>query len=132
MPGLSVAKLWRPLDRVGLYVPGGKAPLFSTLLMLAIPARVAGVGELVVVTPPRADGGLDPAIALAAELCGIERDLGGRRRAGDRRAGVRRRRDSGGRPHLRAGQCLGRGGQGAGRVDARRPRRSTCPPDRAN
>ena len=78
-PGLRVAKQWRPLDRVGLYVPGGKAPLFSTLLMLAIPARVAGVGELVVTTPPRADGGLDPAIALAAELAGIEAiwDVGG-------------------------------------------------------
>ncbi|MEO6063956.1 MAG: histidinol dehydrogenase [Thermoflexales bacterium] len=71
-PGLSVAKQWRPLARAGLYVPGGRAPLFSTLLMLAIPARVAGVGELVVVTPPRAQGGLDPAIALAAELAGID------------------------------------------------------------
>ncbi|WP_324808246.1 histidinol dehydrogenase [Sphingomonas sp. LY29] len=71
-PGLSVSKLWRPLSRAGLYVPGGKAPLFSTLLMLAIPARVAGVRELVVVTPPRAEGGLDPAIALAAEIAGID------------------------------------------------------------
>ena len=78
-PGLRVAKQWRPLDSAGLYVPGGKAPLFSTLLMLAIPARVAGVRELVVVTPPRPDGGLDPAIALAAELAGIETiwDVGG-------------------------------------------------------
>ena len=72
LPGLRVAKQWRPIGRAGLYVPGGKAPLFSTLMMLAIPARVAGVGELVVVTPPRGDGGLDPAIALAAEMCGIE------------------------------------------------------------
>ena len=71
MPGLTVAKQWRAIDRVGLYVPGGNAPLFSTLLMLAIPAQVAGVSEIVVVTPPRGDGGLDPAIALAAELCGI-------------------------------------------------------------
>jgi histidinol dehydrogenase len=71
MPGLTVAKQWRAIDRVGLYVPGGSAPLFSTLLMLAIPARAAGVGEIVVVTPPRGDGSLDPAIALAAELCGI-------------------------------------------------------------
>ena len=71
-PGLTVAKQWRALRRVGLYVPGGKAPLFSTLLMLAIPARVAGVGELVVVTPPRAGGGIDPTIALAAEIAGIE------------------------------------------------------------
>jgi histidinol dehydrogenase len=71
-PGLRVAKCWRPIRRAGLYIPGGTAPLFSTLLMLAIPARVAGVEELVVVTPPRRDGTLDPAIALAAELCGIE------------------------------------------------------------
>ncbi len=72
MPGLRVAKQWRPLTSAGLYVPGGKAPLFSTLMMLAIPARVAGVKTLTVVTPPRRDGGLDPAIALAAELCGID------------------------------------------------------------
>ena len=55
-PGVVVAKRWRPLDRIGLYVPGGRAPLFSTLLMLAIPARVAGVKEVVVVTPPRREG----------------------------------------------------------------------------
>ena len=72
MPGLSVAKQWRALGSAGLYVPGGKAPLFSTLMMLAIPARIAGVGQLTVVTPPRRAGGLDPAIALAAELCGID------------------------------------------------------------
>jgi histidinol dehydrogenase len=71
MPGLIVRKVWRPLDRIGLYIPGGKTPLFSTLLMLAVPARAAGVKEIVAVTPPRADGGLDPLIALAADLCGI-------------------------------------------------------------
>src|SRR5207249_1496145 len=72
MPGLLVRKVWRPIDRVGLYIPGGKTPLFSTLLMLALPARAAGVREIVTVTPPRRGGGLDPIIALAAELCGIE------------------------------------------------------------
>jgi histidinol dehydrogenase len=72
MPGLSVRKIWRPIDRVGLYVPGGRTPLFSTLLMLALPARAAGVREIVTVTPPRPEGGLDPVIALAAQLCGIE------------------------------------------------------------
>jgi histidinol dehydrogenase len=72
MPGLIVRKLWRAIGRVGLYVPGGATPLFSTLLMLALPARAAGVGELVVVTPPRADGSLDPLVALAAEQCGVE------------------------------------------------------------
>ncbi|MEQ7874420.1 histidinol dehydrogenase [Sphingomonas sp. ASV193] len=70
-PGVTVRKLWRPIDRVGLYVPGGAAPLFSSLIMLALPAIAAGVRELVVVTPPRADGSLDPLIALAAEECGI-------------------------------------------------------------
>ena len=73
MPGLVVRKVWRAIDRVGLYIPGGKTPLFSTLLMLALPAQAAGVRELVVTTPPdHRDGGLDPVIALAAELCGVE------------------------------------------------------------
>jgi histidinol dehydrogenase len=72
MPGLLVRKIWRPIDRVGLYVPGGKTPLFSTLLMLALPARAAGVREIVAVTPPRPGGGLDAVIALAAQLCGID------------------------------------------------------------
>ncbi|MBV9930352.1 MAG: histidinol dehydrogenase [Alphaproteobacteria bacterium] len=72
MPGLVVRKVWRPIDRIGLYIPGGRTPLFSTLLMLALPARAAGVGDIVAVTPPRPDGGLDPVIALAAGLCGID------------------------------------------------------------
>jgi histidinol dehydrogenase len=72
MPGLRVRKIWRAIDRVGLYIPGGKTPLFSTLLMLALPARAAGVEEIVVATPPRPGGGLDPVTALAAELCGID------------------------------------------------------------
>jgi histidinol dehydrogenase len=72
-PGLIVRKVWRAIDRVGLYIPGGKTPLFSTLLMLAIPAAVAGVREMIVVTPPRPGGGLDPLIAIAADLCGIDR-----------------------------------------------------------
>jgi histidinol dehydrogenase len=57
---------------VGLYVPGGDPSLFSTLMMLAIPARIAGVSEIVVATPPRSDGTLDPVLALAAECCGID------------------------------------------------------------
>lgn len=71
MPGLSVRKVWRPLDRVGLYVPGGKTPLFSSLMMLALPARAAGVRDITVVTPPSPGGGLDPVVALAADACGI-------------------------------------------------------------
>lgn len=70
--GLVVRKLWRAIDRVGIYIPGGKTPLFSTLLMLAIPAQIAGVRDIVAVTPPRPEGGLDPVIALAAEICGID------------------------------------------------------------
>jgi histidinol dehydrogenase len=72
-PGLTVRKLWRAIERVGLYVPGGRTPLFSSLLMLAIPARAAGVGEIVAVTPPLPGGGLDDLVALAAELSGIEK-----------------------------------------------------------
>lgn len=72
MPGLRVGKVWRPIGRVGLYVPGGAAPLFSTLMMLALPARAAGVAEIVCATPPRPAGRLDPLVALAAEMCGIE------------------------------------------------------------
>jgi histidinol dehydrogenase len=72
-PGVTVRKTWRAIDRVGLYVPGGKTPLFSSLLMLAIPALAAGVGEIVVATPPRPEGGLDDVIALAADLSGLDR-----------------------------------------------------------
>jgi len=72
-PGITVSKTWRAIDRIGLYVPGGNTPLFSSLLMLAIPALAAGVTEIVTVTPPRPDGALDDVIALAAELAGIER-----------------------------------------------------------
>ncbi|GAA4756946.1 histidinol dehydrogenase [Sphingomonas daechungensis] len=71
-PGLVVTKTWRPIDRVGLYVPGGKTPLFSSLLMLAIPARAAGVRQIVTITPPRPGGGLDDLVALAADLAGID------------------------------------------------------------
>lgn len=71
MPGVKVSKVWRPVEHAGIYVPGGSAPLFSTLLMLAIPARVAGVARLTVVTPPTS-GGLHPAIALAAQVCDID------------------------------------------------------------
>lgn len=69
--GVICEKIWRPLDAAGLYVPGGAAPLVSTLIMLAEPARAAGVREMVVATPPR-DGAVAPAIIAAAALCGVE------------------------------------------------------------
>lgn len=71
MPGV---KCWRkdiPLDIVGLYVPGGITPLFSTLLMLAIPAVIAGCRRIVVCTPPASDGKINPAILYAGAITGI-------------------------------------------------------------
>jgi histidinol dehydrogenase len=78
-PGMRCEQLWRPIGRVGLYAPAGSAPLPSTVWMLGVPARVAGCGEILLATPPRADGSADPAILVAARLCGIERvfKLGG-------------------------------------------------------
>lgn len=63
---------WRPIKRIGIYVPGGRNPLASSLLMAAIPAQVAGVGELVICTPPQADGEPDPTILGLCGLLGIE------------------------------------------------------------
>lgn len=71
-PGVFSRRVWRPLDTVGLYVPGGTAPLVSTLLMLAIPAAVAGVRRRVAVTPPQRDGTVNPAMVLAAGEAGLE------------------------------------------------------------
>ncbi|MDR2911743.1 MAG: histidinol dehydrogenase [Alistipes sp.] len=62
-----------PIRRVGLYVPGGTAPLFSTVLMLAIPARVAGCGEVVMCTPADREGRVAAAVLYAARLCGVEK-----------------------------------------------------------
>jgi histidinol dehydrogenase len=73
MPGVKCCRKSTPIESVGLYIPGGSAPLFSTLLMLAIPARLAGCKELVVCTPPQADGGIHPAIIYTAQLLKIER-----------------------------------------------------------
>jgi histidinol dehydrogenase len=61
----------RPLERVGVYIPGGRAAYPSTVLMTALPARVAGVREIVLVTPPRADGSVDPVVLAAARLAGV-------------------------------------------------------------
>ncbi len=61
----------RAIEKVGLYIPGGTAPLFSTVLMLGIPAQVAGCQEVVLCTPPKKDGSIHPAILYAAQKCGI-------------------------------------------------------------
>jgi len=70
-PGVTCWQKSVPLRRVGLYVPGGNAPLFSTVLMLAIPASIAGCEEIILATPPKADGSIDPAILYAASISGV-------------------------------------------------------------
>ncbi len=67
---------WRknvPINKVGLYIPGGTAPLFSTVLMLGIPAQIAGCKEVIMCTPPQKDGSINPAILYAAQLTGIQK-----------------------------------------------------------
>lgn len=70
--GVVVRALRRPVDRAGLYVPGGRAGYPSTVLMSAIPARVAGVAEVVMCVPPRSDGSVDPTTLAAAALAGVD------------------------------------------------------------
>src|SRR5690606_35076362 len=67
------------IEKVGLYIPGGTAPLFSTVLMLAIPAKIAGCNEIVLCSPPGTDGKINPAILYAAKLSGVTKifKLGG-------------------------------------------------------
>lgn len=71
MPGIVCEKVTRPIERVGLYVPGGSAPLFSTALMLGVPSQIAGNPVRVLCTPPGRDGKISPWILCAAQLCGI-------------------------------------------------------------
>jgi histidinol dehydrogenase len=72
MPGVSCMRRSVPIDSVGLYIPGGTAPLFSTLLMLAIPAKIAGCRSIVVCTPADKDGNIHPAILFVAGLLKLE------------------------------------------------------------
>src|SRR5207245_10698848 len=69
--GSSLGQEVRPLDRVGIYIPGGRAAYPSTVLMTAVPARVAGVKEIVLVTPPGADGSVNPVVLAAARVAGV-------------------------------------------------------------
>ena len=71
-PGVVCVQKAVPVRRVGLYVPGGSAPLFSSVLMLAVPARVAGCGEIVLCTPPDKKGKANPAIVYTASFCGVK------------------------------------------------------------
>ncbi len=72
MPGVWCWRKAVGIEKVGIYIPGGTAPLFSTVLMLGIPAKLAGCKEVVLCTPPRKDGTVDPAILYAANLVGIQ------------------------------------------------------------
>ncbi len=79
MPGVSCWQKAVPVEKVGLYIPGGTAPLFSTVLMLAIPAKIAGCQEVVLCSPPGKDGKINPAILYAARNSGVSQvfKLGG-------------------------------------------------------
>ena len=72
-PGVMCERVTRPIDSVGLYVPAGSAPLPSTALMLGVPAQLAQCPNVVLCTPPRADGSCDPSVLYAAAACGITR-----------------------------------------------------------
>ncbi|MBS0010864.1 MAG: histidinol dehydrogenase [Bacteroidales bacterium] len=71
MPGVYCWQKAVPIERAGIYIPGGSAPLFSTVLMLAVPARVAGCKEIIMCTPPGTNGEINPVILYAASLTGV-------------------------------------------------------------
>lgn len=73
MPGVSCWQKSVAIQKVGLYVPGGTAPLFSTVLMLATPARIAGCDDIVLCTPPDKNGNVNPAILVAAKTAGVDK-----------------------------------------------------------
>ncbi|MEX0884643.1 MAG: histidinol dehydrogenase [Cyclobacteriaceae bacterium] len=73
MPGVICKRKSVPIQKVGLYIPGGTAPLFSTVLMLGIPAQIAGCEEIILCSPPNAKGEIHPAILYTAELVGISK-----------------------------------------------------------
>lgn len=73
MPGVTCSRKSVPIQRVGLYIPGGTAPLFSTVLMLGVPAALAGCSEVVLCTPPNREGNIHPAILYTAQLVGISK-----------------------------------------------------------
>ncbi len=73
MPGVVCQRLPRPIERVGLYIPGGSAVLPSSVLMLGIPAQLAGCRQIILATPPNSGGNVPPEVEFAAALCGIEK-----------------------------------------------------------
>ena len=73
MPGVTCWQKAVGIEKVGLYIPGGTAPLFSTVLMLAVPAKIAGCKDIILCTPPDSKGKIHPAILFAARLAGVDR-----------------------------------------------------------
>lgn len=73
MPGVTCWQKAKAIEKVGLYIPGGTAPLFSTVLMLAIPAQIAGCKEIVLCTPPNREGKVHPAVLFAAKTAGVSK-----------------------------------------------------------
>ena len=73
MPGVKCWQRAMPIQKVGLYIPGGTAPLFSTVLMLAVPAQIAGCSEIVLCSPPSKNGKIHPAVLYAAKVAGVSK-----------------------------------------------------------
>ncbi|MEO5582852.1 MAG: histidinol dehydrogenase [Saprospiraceae bacterium] len=71
MPGVQCWQKAKPIEKIGIYIPGGTAPLFSTVLMLAVPAKIAGCNEIILCSPPDKNGNLNPSILFAAHICGV-------------------------------------------------------------
>jgi histidinol dehydrogenase len=71
MPGVNCWQEKRPIEKIGLYIPGGTAPLFSTVLMLAVPAEIAGCKEIILCSPPNKEGNIANEILYTAQLCGV-------------------------------------------------------------
>ena len=102
MPGVRCWREARPIEKVGIYVPGGTAPLFSTVLMLAVPAVLAGCKEIVLCSPPQKDGTLHPAILWAAKEAGVTHIC----KIGDRRDDLRNGKRAGCLYEPRAGKSV--------------------------
>ncbi len=75
MPGVTCWRKGVPIDKVGIYIPGGSAPLFSTVLMLGVPAKPPDVKEVILCTPPDKTGKINAAILFTAQLVGITKNI---------------------------------------------------------
>jgi len=73
--GIKVWREWRPIEKVGLYIPGGKAIYPSSVLMTAIPAKISGCKEIIMCSPPRGDGQIPSATLVAADMIGLKKNI---------------------------------------------------------